>query len=113
MADSLNAVFAALGSPARRKILDIVRDRPGCSVKHVCGFFRISRIAVMKHLRVLAGAGLLVSDKEGRRRKLYLNCVPIQMIYDRWTTEYSSLWASRLTRVKYEVETVEKSRGRR
>ena len=100
MADSLNAVFAALGSPARRKILDIVRARPGCSVKHVCGFFRISRIAVMKHLRVLAGAGLVVSNKEGRSRRLYLNCVPIQMIYDRWISQYAGKWASSLTTLK-------------
>jgi predicted transcriptional regulator len=104
MADSMEAVFVALGSTARRKILDIVKDRPGCSVKHVAGFFKMSRIAVMKHLRILVRAGLVISEKEGRTRRLYFNCVPIQMIYDRWTTEYSALWASGLTRVKYRVE---------
>ena len=109
----MDAVFVALGSPARRKILDIVKDRPGCTVKHVAGFFKISRIAVMKHLRILVQAGLVLSEKEGRRRRLYFNCVPIQMIYDRWTTEYSALWASGMTKVKYRVETQERLHGRR
>src|SRR3954447_3962022 len=110
--DAMDAVFLALACPIRRKILDIVKDRPGCGVKHVARFFTISRIAVMKHLRVLVEAGLLLSRKEGRNRKLYFNCVPIQMIYDRWTTEYSALWAGRLTEVKYRVEAKEMPGGR-
>jgi hypothetical protein len=56
-------------------------------------------------------AGLVISEKEGRRRRLYFNCVPIQMIYDRWTTEYSALWASGLTKVKYRVEAKERLHG--
>ena len=92
-------------------MLDIVKDRPGCAVKHVAGFFAMSRIAVLKHLRILEEAGLLISQKEGRSRKLYFNCVPIQMIYDRWTTEYSALWAGRLTEVKYRVEAKEACGG--
>ena len=58
-------------------------------------------------------AGLIISEKEGRSRRLYFNCVPIQMIYDRWTTEYSGLWASGLTKVKYRVETQESLHGRK
>lgn len=110
--DPMDAVFLALACPKRREILDIVKDKPGCGVKHVARFFAMSRIAVMKHLRVLVEAGLLVSQKEGRNRKLFFNCVPIQMIYDRWTTEYSALWASRLTDVKYRVEAQEASGGK-
>jgi predicted transcriptional regulator len=103
----MDTVFQALACSHRRKMLDIVKDTPGCGVKHVAGFFAMSRIAVMKHLRVLEEAGLLISRKEGRTRKLYFNCVPIQMIYDRWTSEYSALWASHLTEVKYRVEAKE------
>jgi DNA-binding transcriptional ArsR family regulator len=103
--DSMNAVFEALASPARRKMLDIIKDRAGCSVNDVCGYFEFSRIAVMKHLGVLAKADLIVSRKEGRTRELYFNPVPIQMIYDRWTSDYSALWASGLTRIKYRIET--------
>ena len=58
----------------------------------------------MKHLAVLEAADLVISSKEGRVRKLYFNAVPIQLIYDRWTTEYSAYWSENLTRIKYRVE---------
>ena len=107
----MDAVFRALSSASRRRMLDIVKNRPGCSVNHVCRHFRISRIAVMKHLRVLEEANLLHSRKEGRTRSLFHNAVPIQMIHDRWTSEYSALWASGMTRLKYRVESKEKKTG--
>jgi predicted transcriptional regulator len=110
-APSLDAVFAALASESRRRILDIVKDQPGCNVNHVARFFPVSRITVMKHLRALEGAGLLVSEKRGRDRRLYFNPVPIQMIYDRWTTDYSALWASGLARLKYRLENQEDTDG--
>lgn len=102
--ESMDSAFSALAHPSRRRILDIVRENGGCSVNDVAAYFDISRIAVMKHLRVLEDARLLISEKEGRVRRLYFNAIPIQMIYDRWTTEYSALWASKLTRLKHEVE---------
>ena len=101
---STNLVFDALANPVRRKILDVVKDQPGSSVHDVCDFFEISRVAVMKHLDVLEEASLVVSRKEGRTRELYFNPVPIQQIYDRWTTDYSALWASGLTKVKFRNE---------
>jgi predicted transcriptional regulator len=100
----MDAVFHALASASRRRILDIVKERPGCNVNHVAGFFEASRIAVLKHIRLLEKAGLIHSEKVGRERKLYFNCVPIQIIHERWTTAYSALWAGKLTRVKYRVE---------
>ena len=102
--DHLGAVFAALAHEDRRRILDILRSHPGCSVGDVAGYFDTSRINVIKHLRVLGGAGLVLSRKNGRRRELYFNVVPIQEIHERWTTEFSALWASKLTRIKYAVE---------
>jgi predicted transcriptional regulator len=102
--ESMDKVFQALAAATRRDILDIVRDRPGCTVAHVCRYFDVSRIAVMKHLNVLEEAGLLISEKNGRRRELYFNAVPIQMIHERWTTEYSAMWAERLTGFKRAVE---------
>lgn len=95
-AELINAVLGALANESRRKILDVLRAKPGCSVKDVCKSFGTSRIAVMKHLRVLEDANLLVSTKRGRTRQLYLNAVPIQMVYERWTAQYSPLWASNL-----------------
>ena len=105
--DSMNKVFHALSSPVRRAILDILKERPGCNVNDVSAYFDMSRIAVMKHLRVLEEADLLISQKKGRDRHLYFNLVPIQMIHDRWSTEYSALWAGRLTAIKYKVESEE------
>lgn len=102
--DSMNHVFHALASATRREVLDIVRDNPGCSVTRVCRHFDVSRIAVMKHLTVLEKAGLLISEKRGRTRSLFFNTVPIQMIHERWTSDYSEMWASKLTAFKYNIE---------
>lgn len=102
--ESMDKVFKALSSGVRREMLDIVRDDPGCSVAAVSGHFDVSRIAVMKHLNVLEEAGLLISEKKGRQRCLYFNTVPIQMIHERWTSEYSALWAGKLTALKYKLE---------
>ena len=116
----MDAVFRALASESRRRILDIVKNRPGCNVNDVCASFDMSRIAVMKHLRLLEDAQLILSEKVGRERRMHHNAVPIQMIYDRWTTEYSALWAERMTGIKYGVESKQpkparkqKGRGRR
>ncbi|MGE5096743.1 MAG: ArsR/SmtB family transcription factor [Betaproteobacteria bacterium] len=102
--DEMDAVFGALASEPRRRILDILKKEPGCNVNRVCGFFDIGRIAVMKHLDVLEAANLVVSERAGRERLLYFNPVPIHMIYDRWTSEFSAYWAGRLARLKYHVE---------
>jgi DNA-binding transcriptional ArsR family regulator len=113
--ESMDAVFQALASTTRREILDIVKADPGCSVVEVCRHFDVSRIAVMKHLRVLEQANLLVSEKAGRVRRLYFNAVPIRQIHERWTTEYSAEWAGRLTEFKRAVETkfADASNGRK
>ena len=100
----MDKLFQALASAARREVLDIVRNNPGCSVAHVCKHFDVSRIAVMKHLNVLEKAELLISEKQGRTRQLYFNAAPIQMIYDRWTDEYSGYWSGQLTGIKYRSE---------
>lgn len=103
--EEMDLVFFALAHAARRKILDLLRQMPGCSVADVCKYFDTSRIAVMKHLAVLEQAQLVIPRKQGRVRELYLNVVPIQLIYDRWTTEYSSFWAAKATDLKFLIET--------
>ncbi len=102
---SMNTVFRALSHESRRRILDIVKGMPGCSVNDVCKYFDISRIGVMKHLKILEAADLIISQKEGRTRELHFNAVPIQLIYDRWTTEYSAFWATHVTDIKFKAET--------
>jgi DNA-binding transcriptional ArsR family regulator len=100
----MDLVFHALASRARRKLLDLIKERPGSSVNDLCAQFDVSRIAVMKHLRVLEQAQLIVLQKSGRRREIYFNVVPIQMIYDRWTTEYSRFWAAKAVDLKFFIE---------
>jgi DNA-binding transcriptional ArsR family regulator len=101
----MDAVFAALASEPRRRVLDVLKKEPGCNVNRVCDFFDdMGRIAVMKHLSVLEEANLVLSERLGRERLLYFNPVPIHMIYDRWTTEFSAYWAGRLARMKYRLE---------
>ena len=80
----MSAVFHALAHESRRQVLDILKANPGCPVGELAKHFDVSRIAVMNHLAVLEKAGLVVSEKDGRSRRLYLNAAPIQMIQDRW-----------------------------
>jgi DNA-binding transcriptional ArsR family regulator len=100
----MDAVFQALANESRRRMLDIVKGEPGIGVGALASEFDVSRIAVMKHLAVLEEASLIVSEKDGRTRRLYFNAAPIQMIHDRWTTEYSAYWAGHVTRIKYLAE---------
>ncbi len=102
--DDTDLVFKVLAHHARRTMLDVVKRSPGCAVSEVEGHIELSRVEVLRHLRVLERAGLITSRKEGRVRRLYVNAVPIQMIHERWTTEWSSFWSSKLTRVKYRIE---------
>ena len=102
--DEMDAVFAALASEPRRRILDILKKEPGANVGRVCAFFGIGRVAVMKHLAALEAANLVISERQGRERLLYFNPVPIHLIYDRWTTEFSAYWAGRLARMKLRLE---------
>lgn len=100
----MDSTFAALANPTRRQMLDLLRASPGSSVGELCGHFEMSRIGAMKHLKILEDADLVVSEASGRTRLLYVNAVPIQMIYDRWISDWSSLWAREITDLKHRVE---------
>lgn len=107
--DELDAVFFALASAPRRRILDLLKLEPGCNVNRVCEHLDAShgRFAVMKHLTTLEAAGLVISERAGRDKRLWFNPTPIQWIHERWTTEFSAYWAARLTRLKYSAEGAE------
>jgi predicted transcriptional regulator len=107
--DELDATFFALSSELRRRILDLLKREPGCNVNRVSEFFdgEVGRFAVMKHLAALEHGRLVVSQREGRERRLWFDPTPIQLIHERWTTEYSAFWAARLTRLKYSAEGAE------
>lgn len=102
----LDALFMALSHEARRRILDLLKRESGCNVNRVCEFFEteISRFMVMKHLSALERAGLVHCVRDGREKRLYLDPTPLQLVHERWTTEFSAFWAARLTRLKYAAE---------
>lgn len=104
----MDQVFAALAHTTRREILDHVRDRPGIAVGELAKCFDVTRIAVMNHLTVLTAAGLILSKKKGRSRHLYLNAMPIQMIYERWIDTYSEHWLDRMSLIKQTAEAIAK-----
>src|SRR5687768_1590018 len=96
-------VWKALADPTRRSILDLLRGQPR-TTGEIAAVFPTSRIAVMKHLRVLEEAGLVVSRKQGRERWHRLNAVPLQQLYERWVHPRSAPWAEGLLRLKEHVE---------
>jgi len=100
----MDSIFQALAHVTRRTMLDLVRDTPGLTVGALAQEFDVSRIAVMNHLAVLEKANLIISEKDGRSRRLYLNAMPIQDIYDRWTDSYSAHWADRVNIIKHAAE---------
>ena len=107
----MDGIFHALSHSTRRAILDYLRAEAGQSVGVLASKFDVSRVAIMAHLRVLEDASLIVSEKDGRTRRLYLNAVPIQQVYDRWTDIYSGHFASRLTSIKYAAEDAAQREG--
>src|SRR6266566_3567834 len=88
-------VWLALADPTRRRILDLLRERPRIT-GDIASHFDVSRIAVMRHLQVLAASGLITSRKRGRERWHYLNAVPLQRMYERWVEMHAAGWTSGL-----------------
>ena len=103
MAADEEKVWKALADRTRRDILDLLRDEPR-TTGQLCEPFALSRFGVMKHLRVLEGAGLVVVRPKGRERWHYLNPVPLRVIYERWVSKYQSIWAGALLSLKRQAE---------
>jgi uncharacterized protein YndB with AHSA1/START domain len=100
-----DAVFRALADPTRRRLLDRLFEREGRSLRELQSEVpAMTRFGVMKHLRSLEAAGLVVSRKVGRERLHYLNAVPIQLIRDRWVSRYAEPRATALSGLKAELE---------
>lgn len=103
--DDLDPIFRALADPTRRGILDALFARDGQSVSELDSRLPMTRFGVMKHLKVLEAAGLVIARKQGREKRHYLNAVPIQRVYDRWASRYAQPWARHLTDLKARMET--------
>jgi DNA-binding transcriptional ArsR family regulator/uncharacterized protein YndB with AHSA1/START domain len=101
--DKTAPLWRALADPTRRRVLDLLGERPR-TTGEIAAHFTISRIAVMRHLGVLSSAGLVTSRKRGRERWHYLNAVPLQRVHERWADPLASSLAGGLLRLKDRVE---------
>jgi DNA-binding transcriptional ArsR family regulator len=97
-------VFKALADPTRRLLLDLLFQRDGRTLKELESGQEMTRFGVMKHLKVLEDAGLVLTRRSGREKLHYLNAVPIRMIHDRWIDKYTEPRVSALLALKAELE---------
>jgi uncharacterized protein YndB with AHSA1/START domain/DNA-binding transcriptional ArsR family regulator len=100
----MDPVFKALADPTRRGLLDELFKHDGQTLTSLEGRVPMTRFGVMKHLRVLEEAGLVVTERRGREKLHFLNPVPIQLVHDRWVSKYAEPWAKTLSRLKTHLE---------
>jgi DNA-binding transcriptional ArsR family regulator len=100
----MDEVFKALADPTRRELLDRLRADDGQTLSALEASLPMSRFGVMKHLRVLEQAHLVVTRRRGREKLHFLNPVPIRQIHERWVSKYAEPWVSALTDLKRELE---------
>jgi DNA-binding transcriptional ArsR family regulator len=99
-----DVVFKALADPTRRFLLDRLFERDGRTLTELESDVEMTRFGVMKHLRVLEDAGLVVTRRSGREKLHFLNPVPIRLIHDRWIDKYRERQVSALAELKTELE---------
>jgi DNA-binding transcriptional ArsR family regulator len=97
-------VFKALADPTRRLLLDWLFARDGRTLTELESALAMTRFGVMKHLRILERAGLVVTRRAGREKLHFLNPVPIRLIHDRWIGKYRQRHVSALVALKNELE---------
>jgi uncharacterized protein YndB with AHSA1/START domain len=101
----MDLVFRALADPTRRSLLDELLHNDGQTLSALEERFPMTRFGVMKHLKLLEEAGLIVTKRRGREKLHYLNPVPIRLVHDRWVSKYAEPWASSLSELKQRLET--------
>ncbi|HEX3722432.1 MAG TPA: metalloregulator ArsR/SmtB family transcription factor [Nitrolancea sp.] len=97
-------VFKALADPTRRFLLDRLFERDGRTLSELESGLEMTRFGVMKHLRILEDAGLVITRKVGREKHHFLNPVPIRLIHDRWIDKFAERQISALADLKRELE---------
>jgi DNA-binding transcriptional ArsR family regulator len=101
----MDTVFRALADPTRRSLLDELFREDGQTLSALQARFEITRFGVMKHLKVLEDAGLVVTRRRGREKLHFLNPVPIRLVHDRWVSKYAEPWTAELSDLKNRLET--------
>ena len=102
-------VFKALADRTRRHLLDRLFEREGRTLTELESELEMTRFGVMKHLRVLEEAGLVVTRRAGRKKLHFLNPVPIRLIHDRWIDKYAERRVSALAELKRKLEKGERA----
>ncbi len=102
--DDDDKVFKALADPTRRGLLDELFRADGQTLSALEQRLPMTRFGVMKHLRVLEDAGLVVTKRRGREKLHFLNAAPIRLVHDRWVSKYAEPWAAGLTDIKRQLE---------
>jgi DNA-binding transcriptional ArsR family regulator len=102
--DDDDRVFKALADRTRRFLLDLLFERDGRTLTELESELEMTRFGVMKHLRVLENAGLLLIRWSGREKLHFLNPVPIRLVHDRWIDKYTERRVSALVELKSELE---------
>jgi uncharacterized protein YndB with AHSA1/START domain len=97
-------VFRALADPTRRSLLDELFAKDGQTLGALEQRLPMTRFGVMKHLRILEEAGLVVTKRRGREKLHFLNPVPIRLVHDRWVSKYAEPWAATLSDIKHQLE---------
>ncbi|MGH3119136.1 MAG: ArsR/SmtB family transcription factor [Gaiellales bacterium] len=100
----MDAVFRALADPTRRSLLDELFREDGQTLSALEGRLPMTRFGVMKHLRQLEEANLVVTRRRGREKLHFLNPVPIRLVHDRWVSKYAEPWAAALSGLKNRLE---------
>lgn len=97
-------IFKALADPTRRLLLDLLFHRDGRTLKELQAGITMTRFGVMKHIKVLEDADLVITRRSGREKLHFLNAVPIRVIHDRWIKKYKERQLSALVALKTELE---------
>ena len=108
VSDDDDLVFKALADPTRRRLLDLLFEREGRTLGELVSALddvvEMTRFGVMKHLRVLEEAGLVVTQRSGREKLHFLNPVPIRLVHDRWIDKYTEHQITALADLKHQLE---------
>ena len=100
----MDAVFKALADPTRRELLDELFREDGQTLSALEARFSMTRFGVMRHLKQLEEAGLVVTKRQGREKLHFLNPVPIRLVHDRWVSKYAEPWTAALSDLKTRLE---------
>jgi uncharacterized protein YndB with AHSA1/START domain len=100
----MDDVFKALADPTRRLLLDELFKGDGKTLSALEEHLPMTRFGVMKHLKLLEKAGLVVTRRRGREKLHFLNVIPIRLIHDRWVSKYTEPWVAALSDLKYKLE---------